>query len=438
MSVINQMLRDLDARQTQAATTGPTAPPAQAGAAAAAGRRWPLRTRLLAAATLATLAYAASQWWLPPSGWPGTPEPPTAVVTRTEVAAAASVPPQAGASATPAGANARASVPARPKPDAVPAGTSASAPVAAAVQATDRSAAALPATRALPSALPTASVTKAAAPPAMAVAADPKRAAVASAPAAPPRTANRPAPAVPLAVSEALQLRLSARLTLPALPAALPSAADVGRVATRPPQTVGLQPDLPQSAAAASAAQPGAALLLQGAAPTAAPSAPARHAGELVAQARNLWANGAREEALTLLRDGLAQVESARSPDAAAQVQLLRELASLELAQGQSQRVLELLSRSEPALAQQADLWALRGNAQQRLGQYRASAQAYLQALKLQPGEARWLLAAAVSLAADGQLGLAGDLADQARARGPLNPEVLNYLRQSGVLLRQP
>ena len=116
--------------------------------------------------------------------------------------------------------------------------------------------------------------------------------------------------------------------------------------------------------------------------------------------------------------------------------QAVREIVRMELAQGHPVAALDLLQRLEPQLANQADVWALRGNVAQRLGRHAESVQAYLSALKLRPGEARWMLGAAVSLAAQGQTAQATELAEQARQRGGLSPEVESYLRQQGVVLR--
>lgn len=94
-----------------------------------------------------------------------------------------------------------------------------------------------------------------------------------------------------------------------------------------------------------------------------------------------------------------------------------------------------MLTRLEPALAGAADVWAIRGNAAQRLGRHAESAAAYQRALTLRPNEPRWMLGAAVSLAAQGQTIAAAELAEKARAGGVLSPEVASYLRQSGVIL---
>ncbi len=116
---------------------------------------------------------------------------------------------------------------------------------------------------------------------------------------------------------------------------------------------------------------------------------------------------------------------------------LARELARMELAQGRVSQALELLTRLEPALSGVADVWALRGNAAQRLGRHSESVAAYLMALKLRPNEARWMLGAAISLAIQGQMAEAAELAEKARAGGALSPEVAAYLRQLGVPLRE-
>jgi len=46
------------------------------------------------------------------------------------------------------------------------------------------------------------------------------------------------------------------------------------------------------------------------------------------------------------------------------------------------------------------------------------------------------MLGAAVSLAAQGQVGPAADLAEKARLAGALRPDVANYLRQLGLAVR--
>ena len=163
---------------------------------------------------------------------------------------------------------------------------------------------------------------------------------------------------------------------------------------------------------------------------------------DAMAQAQSLWAAGSREAALDLMRKAVAVAERDHAEAGAASagesllLPLVRELSRMELAQGRAATVLQLLTRLEPTLAAEPDLWAVRGNAAQRLGRYQESAQAYLTALGLRPDESRWLLGAAVSLAAQGELVRAGELAAKAQAAGTVSPDVLTYLRQAGVKLR--
>ncbi len=159
-------------------------------------------------------------------------------------------------------------------------------------------------------------------------------------------------------------------------------------------------------------------------------------AQETLAQAQAMWSAGSRDAAVDVLREAVVAVERAQPADVTLLAQLVREQVRMELALGRPGAVLALLSRLEPVLSGQADLWAVRGNAAQRLGRHQESVQAYLAALHLRPGEPRWMLGAAVSLAALGQLEAAAQQAEQARALGPVSPEVLTYLRQAGVPLR--
>lgn len=193
---------------------------------------------------------------------------------------------------------------------------------------------------------------------------------------------------------------------------------------------------VPGRPAASSTAAPLPQAAASGPPATTAPQRRQTAAQETLAQAQALWSAGSREAALDLLREAVVAVERAQPADAALLAQLVREQVRMELVLGRPEAVLVLLSRLEPVLSGQADLWAVRGNAAQRLGRHQESVQAYLAALRLRPGEPRWMLGAAVSLAALGQLEAAAQQAEQARALGPVSPEVLTYLRQAGVPLR--
>jgi Flp pilus assembly protein TadD len=117
---------------------------------------------------------------------------------------------------------------------------------------------------------------------------------------------------------------------------------------------------------------------------------------------------------------------------------LAREQARMQIADGRPQAALEGLIRLEPLLGREPEAWAMRGNAAQRLGRHQDSVHAYTAALQLRPNEQRWLLGAAVSLAALGQTANAAEMAAKARAQGPISKEVQAYLRQAGVLLNEP
>jgi MSHA biogenesis protein MshN len=187
---------------------------------------------------------------------------------------------------------------------------------------------------------------------------------------------------------------------------------------------------------AAASASPAAAVVPPQSSPRQAP------AMEALAQAQTLWKAGSHEAAMDLLHEALASTERAHlaglpAGNNAMLAALARELARMELAEGRVSQTLAMLTRLEPALSGFADVWAIRGNAAQRLGRHQESAAAYVMALKLRPDEPRWMLGAAVSLAAQGQMAGAAELAEKARAGGVLSAEVATYLRQLGVVLHE-
>lgn len=159
---------------------------------------------------------------------------------------------------------------------------------------------------------------------------------------------------------------------------------------------------------------------------------------DAMAHAQSLWNAGSRDAAIEWMEEVVATAERAAAAGATpATTQLLvlpvRELARMQLAQSHPQAVWDLLTRLEPLLGNQADLWAVRANVAQRLGRHQDSVHAYMAALQTRPNEQRWLLGAAVSLAALGQTSSAAEMAEKARAGGVVSKEVLAYLRQMGV-----
>lgn len=156
-------------------------------------------------------------------------------------------------------------------------------------------------------------------------------------------------------------------------------------------------------------------------------------------QAQNLWNAGSRDAAMDLLQQAVATAERVGGGPVAGKALLLplvRELTRMQLADGRASAALDLLARLEPLMNGEPDLWAVRANAAQRLGRHVDSLQAYRTALQSRPNEQRWLLGAAVSLAALGQTANANEMAEKARQQGPISRDVLTYLRQVGVQVR--
>jgi hypothetical protein len=164
-------------------------------------------------------------------------------------------------------------------------------------------------------------------------------------------------------------------------------------------------------------------------------------AAEAVATAQSLWNAGSRESAIRLLGDVLLSAErsmagNASAPLGAGLLALVRELTRMQLADGRPGAAWDVLVRLESHVRNEADLWAVRGNAAQRLGRHADSVLAYMAALQLRPTEQRWMLGAAVSLAAAGKAEEAAGMVEKAQAAGPISSEVQAYLRQMGVQIK--
>ena len=162
---------------------------------------------------------------------------------------------------------------------------------------------------------------------------------------------------------------------------------------------------------------------------------------DALAHAQSLWNAGSRESAIELLQQAVASTErAATSAPGPATTQtlvlLVRELGRMQLSDGRPGAVWETLTRLEPLLRNEPEMWALRANAAQRLGRHQDSVYAYMTALQSRPAEQRWLLGAAVSLAALGQIASSAEMAEKARNAGPISKEVQAYLRQMGVPLK--
>lgn len=389
MSVINKMLRDLDARQASAPgvprEAGTRVMQGTAGLPGLQGARSSVPALRWVAGLLVLLAASATAWYFYEGGnlSGDRPQPVAAVV----------VPP----------------VPA-PEPEV-------SQPIVTATTMvqTDGVSSALPAPAPTLTTRPPAALPKA------------QMQAAPTAPRPPPTRTSRVEPEQALAPEQSLRIESSRAAPRPAGEAIALAAAKPGRM---PPDHALIAP------APAVESTPGRSFI---------PATPQlqRQAAtqETLAHAQGLWAAGSREAALDLMREAVAVAERAHHAGTLAAgspvlPSLVRELVRMELAEGRVSRVLDMLIRLEPALAEQADLWAVRGNAAQRLARHQESVQAYFQALELRPGEPRWMLGAAVSLAALGRLEAAAEQAEKARVAGIVSPEILTYLRQAGVPLK--
>ena len=257
--------------------------------------------------------------------------------------------------------------------------------------------------------------------------------AVASAPLAP--AASMPAlsqVSLSTPVDSAAEATATAVTSAPAVP--VPAPVRPGASVNREPVTLGLRMDTTLSAR--KVAERTSALERPAAQTSELPKGPTPN--EALERAQVLWNTGARDAAIELLQEAVVVAERAGTGGTYPQgnpvlMPLVREVTRMQLAESRHSAVWDLLTRLEPQLGTAPDLWAIRGNAAQRLGRHQDSVHAYMVALQSRPNEQRWLLGAAVSLAALGQTRSAADMADKARAVGVVSPEVVGYLRQMGV-----
>ena len=369
MSVINQMLRDLDQRGQAPETsalgsalqqgTYSVLEPARPVHASRSGRRGGL---LAGAGVLGVLASTLGAWYFGYLALPGAPERSPSTATVITVAPTPAPAPALSASiGTPAVADLPVSLRLESQLEHTPLPAPEPAPLAATVKAK-------------PTALPVR--TEAAAP-----------------------TPQTVVPPVPVAKAE--KPLTSVAPVVAAVPASTPA------------------PTVPDAAQQAQR---------QGAA-----------AREALAQAQSLWNAGNPAAATDLLREAVQvalRSSSATAPLDGTQVALVRELARMQMGSGHVVEAHALLVQNEARIHTNAELWAMRANAAQRLGQHQDSVQSYMQALQYRPNEQRWLLGMAVSLAAMGQTGAANGVVERARNEGPIPREIADYLRQMGVLVK--
>ena len=168
---------------------------------------------------------------------------------------------------------------------------------------------------------------------------------------------------------------------------------------------------------------------------TSAPAQPAASASKAIAALpKPIQPKAAASAAGTASAATPPQPKPSASASADATALALRDAVRQQLARGDYTGIWNTLGHLEES-PKNSDLWAIRANAAQRLGRHQECVHAYLVALEANPNEPRWLLGAAVSLAALGKTTQASEMAERARGLAPINKDVLNYLRQSGVSL---
>ena len=416
MSVINKMLRDLDHRANPAAAVQPGPAGLRKGTASISAGKIPAASatgpasRVWLALGLLAVAGAAVGGWL---WWSANPVATPVARASAPLGSTAihdeTYPSVAAATASPAVSGSSASVSANAPfdPNAIaqtvasaPEATASDVPIAPTTAVTLRMESSLSARKALDALLSKPTFSQ---------------------PTTPPPAANA-RPAGPAA-------------TAPTTPPAIAATAPASAPATTPVATT---VDLPKARLTASASTPAI-----GNNTTPVLQRQQQAGGDALAQVQSLWNSGSHDAAMDLMQQSIAAAErGAKAGTAAAPggnavlVPLVREMARMQLAEARYSAVWEMLTRLEPLLGNQADLWAIRANAAQRLGRHPDSVRAYMMALQSRPDEQRWLLGTAVSLAALGQTSSAAEMTDKARAVGPVSKDVLAYLRQAGVPLR--
>lgn len=146
------------------------------------------------------------------------------------------------------------------------------------------------------------------------------------------------------------------------------------------------------------------------------------HAGARLALFGLLVEQQRLEEAQTLL-----EVTLARDP---AQPQMASRLARLKLERGDARGAEETLDRAAAAATDNAEYRALHAAVLQRLTLHKRAAAEYQAALRLAPQAGVWWMGLGISLEADGKLPDAKEAFQRARATGALSPELAAFVDQ--------
>lgn len=128
------------------------------------------------------------------------------------------------------------------------------------------------------------------------------------------------------------------------------------------------------------------------------------------------------DEAAAILAEGLALHPG--------QVGWAMTLARLQVERGDLAAAARVLQSSEPYANGNADYLGFAGHVLHRLGQHRAAAERYLAATRIAPGEGRWWLGLGLALEADHRGSEAREAFVRARASGSLNPDLAAVVDQ--------
>lgn len=148
------------------------------------------------------------------------------------------------------------------------------------------------------------------------------------------------------------------------------------------------------------------------------------HAAARQALAKLLLDGHRSDEAAAVLRDGLEFQP--------AQIGWAMTLARLQVEQGDYPAAARTLAHSQPHAGRSADYQGFYGHVQQRLGQHRDALARYQAAVQLAPAEGRWWLGLGLALEAAGQAPDAREAFRRALATGNLGPELAAIAEQRG------
>lgn len=238
----------------------------------------------------------------------------------------------------------------------------------------------------------------------------------------PPRRPSAPAAAAPRRDAEA------ASSTLPATPVDKPVPATTAKLA--PSATVDKRPSSPVGGREQAEADYRRAMSLVNGARIAEATdvlldSLRRDGGHVASRqllARLLVEQRRFDEAAAILAEGLALHPG--------QVAWAMTLARLQVERGDLASAARVLQASESYAGGNADYLGFLGHVLHRLGQHRAASERYLAATRIAPGEGRWWLGLGLALEADHRAGEARDAFVRARASGSLNPDLAAVVDQ--------